>query len=377
MKLVYVVNADWYFCLHWLDRAVAAMKNGYDVYVISPETSEKYTNIITEAGCKKIHLKLSRSGLNPAAEIATLFFLSKQLKQIQPDLIHSITVKPNLYCGLISKFNKLPLIASVTGLGLIYSDNKYQILRFLISSLYRFIFKGKTNKVLFESQDDLNLFVSEKIIDENMAVKVNGAGVNTALYSPNCGLDWRAKPLVFVFAARLLHSKGVMELVKAFNLLDASVRAEAKLIVAGIEDVGSKDSLSTDDMELLKTSDGIEYIGRCDDMPVLLQNAHVVCLPTTYGEGIPRILIEAASCGKVILTSDLGGCKEICISGFNGIALSDVSACSLSEAISMLVSNRALLLEYGTNGRKLVLDKFDQELIIEQNLSLYKDLVSP
>lgn len=374
MKILFVVNADWYFCLHWLARARSAVESGYEIYVLSPKTSPEYTAKIEEAGCIKIDLKLDRSSLNLFSEILLVKDIYHNFKKIKPDLVHTITLKPNLYGLFISRFLRIPIVASVTGLGIVFSDKKKAPLKNLLISLYRIALKGaRPKKLLFESQEDMDYFIRLKLMNSQDGVKVNGAGVDTEAFAPR---EMQSENgTVFLFAARLLKSKGIMQLVEAFDTLPKELSSKAELIVCGIEDEDSPDGLSKEDIGKIEKSKNVSYLGQRDDINELMSSVDVVCLPTLYGEGIPRILIEGAASGKALIASNRGGCKEICKNGYNGMLLDDVSANSLKDVITDFIGDNKKLSSYGDFSRKLVLESFDQRFIISQNLEIYSEML--
>lgn len=377
MKLVYVVNADWYFCLHWLARAKNAVESGYEVYVLAPKTSEECSRKIENAGCKKIDLILDRSSLNIFSELSLLKEMYRGIKKINPDVVHSITVKPNIYSLIISRLLNIPIASSVTGLGIVFSDPRKRTLKKLLVSLYRFSLKGKrSKKLLFESQEDLDYFKNLKLISAENCVKVNGAGVDTDQFSPKFVAEEGERKIRFLFAARLLKSKGLTQLAEAFDQLPHNLSGKIELLVCGIEDFSSPDGLTKEDITKIKQLKNVVYLGQRDDIDELMDSVDVVCLPTLYGEGIPRILIEGASSGKALIASNRGGCKEICINDYNGVLLNDVCVNDIQAAIAKIASDGAKLKSFGENGRSLVLEKFDEKFVISQNNDVYSQLLS-
>ncbi|GAD79654.1 glycosyltransferase family 4 protein [Vibrio ezurae] len=373
-KLVFVCNVDWYFSLHWLDRAISALDE-FEVHVILSSTDDKYKEEIINSGLIYHSISLSRSSVSIKNEIVSFYQIYKVIKQIEPNLLHSVTIKPNVYVGLISRFLNIPLVSSFAGLGMLSTstDIKYRIYFDILKRLIKIRSKTKGYLALFESQDDLDRLVNDSVVTSSKAVRVYGAGVDIDryIYHPPSEVG----PKIILFAARLLKDKGLSELIQAKNML-LQKGYKLELHVAGILDEGSRTGYSKAEIEKLGERGDIVWLGKRDDIPNLIQRSTLVALPTTYGEGVPRILIEAASCGRPIVTTSLGGCKDICIDNLNGNTCRPGDISSLANAIETIISNDDVAYSYGLEGRNLVLDRFTNDSIICQNNEFYRNLLS-
>lgn len=370
-KLLYIINVDWYFMLHWLDRAKAAKDSGYDVHIAMQHTDLKYCQRLKGLGFHTYKLPISRKSINILTELRTLAAINRLLKELKPEIIHSVTIKPNIYAGLCSRIRGIPIIASITGLGTTFSSKKYElarIVKYFIQNAYRLAFAHPKTKVLFENIDDLNQIVCGGFITRDQAVLIPGAGVNTNLYSPTPPLP--SPPINVLFAARLLRNKGLYQLVDVISAI-RSDGIDICLTVAGIIDNDALGTIPINQLESWHKQGFITWLGQVEDMPKLINDSHIICLPTLYGEGIPRILIEGASCGRPIVATDTQGCREIISNNENGLLVCPHSKPELKNALSALATSPNVRKEMGIRGRKVVEEKYCSNIVIRKTLMLY------
>ncbi|MEZ8313899.1 glycosyltransferase family 4 protein [Vibrio splendidus] len=370
-KLVYVINVDWYFRLHWLERAEYFQSLGFDIHIVSSFSNDAIKNELESKGFICHQLSVKRKSVNLLREIGSIFRLKRILDEIEPELIHCVTIKPNIYAGLLNRlfFNK-PIIYSVTGLGAVFSSNsiKFNILRCIITTLYKSISSSQA-RFIFENNEDYQLFDEIGVLKYENGRVVKGAGIDLARFSPSMS------PLNknVLFGARLLNEKGLACLVEAKQILE-SQGVEFTLNVAGIIDSDVSSAIPLSQVEAWASSGDINWLGNVQNMPKLIKENDIVCLPTTYGEGVPRILIEAASCQRAIITTDVVGCREIVSHNVNGLLAQPGDAISLANCLRALLENDEKTLEFGVRGRQKVETEFSQEMVFEKTLKVYDEL---
>lgn len=372
-RLSYVVNADWYFHMHWLERAVAAKSSGFDVSVVTPLTDPTIRKSIESRGIKVIPWNLSRSGRHIFRELSSINALRKIIKQIDPDLIHCITVKPNIYNFFLSLFDKRRLILSVTGLGMLFTSERFidRVFGSVVKGLYSFA--SRKHFIFFENNDDLDIIKNAPFSDSNRLKRVMGAGVSSKEYAYRRLPELRDS-LILLFAARLLRPKGLDVLFEAVKALNDE-GYNAKLRVAGIFDEDSPLAIELEQIEEWTRYPFFEFLGNRKDVPDLIASSHFVCLPSTYGEGIPRILIEATAIGRPLVTTDVPGCREICTNNFNGFLVPVAASRPIVEALKGIYSDPRKLEEMGHNSNMVFKRGYDSEQVIEYTLSVYEDLL--
>ncbi len=372
--IVYVVNVGWYFRLHWLDRMLAVQKSGFSVAVITcwEDLDGGVLHNLEKSGIRCFHVPFTRRGISIWQEISAYRALYSVLRSLRPSLVHNVTIKPNIYGGIVARQLRIPSISSVTGLGVVFSsrDVKLKLLRSAVLAVYRWVSRPSTSRVLFENRDDLALFVAKRVVPLHKTVKVSGAGVNMSCFQP--GPEPSSGTVTVLFAARLLREKGLPELVESIRELRAR---GCKVIaqVAGIFDDAASDAISENEILGWQREGLVDWLGQRSDMQSVIRNSHIVCLPTTYGEGIPRILIEGAACGRPLVATDTPGCNEIIEDGVNGFLVRPELGRGLSERLETLVGDKLLRARMGQAGRAKVVDGYSEQAVVASMLAVYDE----
>ncbi len=370
---VYVINVDWYFDLHWTRRAEANLKTGNEVHIVMGQTDSAIIDRLNKQGFICHTWNIDRKSINPFQNFVRLVDLYSLLKSIKPDIIHAITIKPNISVGLIAHVLKIPYLLSITGTGVIFSGNSFavRVVRPIVRSLYKLASTKVKRKLIFENFTDRDYFVRTGLCKDHEAITILGAGVNTEDFK-HLPEKQNSKP-VLLFAARLLWDKGLGELVEAGKQLRKQGMAFS-IQVAGIVDQDTINSIDQKTLDKWHADGLIEYLGTVKNMPALLAEANIVVLPTFYGEGVPRILIEAASCGRAIVTTDMPGCSEIVENEVNGLLVPPKNVEKLTEALARLLESPDLREKMGRQGRVKVKRDFSEEKVIDETMQLYQEL---
>lgn len=371
LKLLFAINVDWYFELHWQARIKSDMTDGFEVEICLASTE----GAIEYPGYKTRIIGLSRSSIGLYNNFKSLFSAREVLKESRPDIIHSVTIKPNLFFGLLARLYSLPILITIPGLGTVFSSTglKYRVLRTVIGFMYRIIGKNSKSYFAFENREDRQRFLDNKVCSGANSCVVPGSGVNIKQFSYVPEAEDREGEIIILFAARLLRGKGLDDLVQAVRLLNRHNR-RFRLDVAGIIDDDTREAIPLAEIERLHGKGEINWLGQVQDMPALLAAVHVVALPTRYGEGLPRILLEAAACGRPVVTTDMPGCREFVKDGVNGRLVTPGSVEQLSAALASLQS-REERVRLGLAGRQLVEQEYTQDKVVGQYRSIYNQLV--
>lgn len=364
-RLVYVVNKLDYFLSHRLPLAQAAMQKGYEVHVICPLASPPAIEGMT---FHRWHL--SRSGLNPWQEWKSLQGLKQLLVALKPDLVHAITIKPVIYTGMLRRLKSFtsPWLATIPGMGYVFAEDhwKRRLLQRAIGHLYRWALNKNHAKVIFQNRDDHAFFLQHHWVSSQDAALILGSGVCPHTYLPQIEPPG---PVVVILPSRLLKDKGVVEWVEAIKLIKHQV--DARFALVGECDEGNLASLHTEDIEAWVAEGWVEYWGWQEDMIAQFAKAHVVCLPS-YREGLPKVLIEAASCEKAIVTTDVPGCREIVKHEETGLMVPAREIEPLAEAMLRLIKQADLREKLGKSARVWVLDALSLEHVNQKTLALYQ-----
>ncbi len=376
-SLLYIINADWYFDLHWLERAVYFKDSGYRVHIVMPVHDDEISGRLKGMGFYVEPLPIERTSMSIFNELKMLAKLHKVIKGVRPDIIHSVTIKPNLYSTILCRFNKVPLVSTYPGLGTLGVSKgfKYALSRKIIFTMIRVFSKNQKNIAFFENEEDLQLFIDKSVLPKERLIRVFGAGINLDSFAFSNRKVSRSEPFSILFASRLLKNKGLtllFESVKNLNEQGNNIR----LKIAGIFDFDSPFAYTQQEIEDMASFGFVDWLGKRSDIKELIADSDVVCLPTTYGEGVPRILIEACAVGRPIITTPLGGCKDICIDNYNGLLVTPNSEESITSVLKELVAKESLKLKLGANGRKLVEEKFSNQSVFELHSNTYQMLLN-
>ena len=350
--------------------ALGAQKNGYDVHIATPVS--EHIHVVESKGFNFHPIPLNRSRINPFAEIKTFFALYRLYKRVCPDIVHHVTIKPVLYGGIADRLAGVHgVVSAISGLGFVFVSSGVlaQLRRFLVKQIYKFALGHNNLKVIFQNPDDCSLFIKSSLIDPNQAVLIRGSGVDTDFFIPFPEPD--AGPFVVVMACRMLWNKGVKEFVCAAKQLKKK-RIHARFVLVGDIDTDNPGSVPAEKLHKWDRERIIEWWGFKENMREIFRISHIVCLPSYYGEGIPKVLIEAASCGRAVVTTDMPGCREIVRHNKNGLLVPEKNPEALADAILKLVKKPDLRKKMGEYGRKYVESDFRVESVVSKTLDVYE-----
>ncbi len=368
MKLIFVSNTAEFVVSHRIDLIKAAIASGFDVGIAVPAGPGAVK--LREEGFAVHEISLSRSGLNPVAEIKSLVMLTRYFKAEKPDVVHLLTIKPVIYGSIAATLSSTPrVICAVTGLGHIFSNQAFatRVLRAFVKALYRFAFRHQNLVAIFQNSEDMELFHKERIIGVERTVLIRGSGVDPVQYRL---LPLPSSEPTLVLASRMLWSKGIDTFVAAAKLLRER-GINARFVLVGGVDRGNPDGVPEEQLREWADNGVVEWWGFRSDMIGVFEEATIVCLPTYYREGVPKVLIEAASCGRPIVTTSSPGCSDIVRHGETGLTIPMKDVGKLAEACEILICNRELCQAYGRAGRERVIELFSLERVISETLALY------
>ncbi len=367
--ILLVVNSPKFFLSHWLGIALISKQQGFDIQIATAYLDSE-TQKIESYGFKVHYIPLSRSGMNLISEINLIRKLFKLFRTINPDIVHLITIKPVIYGGLVARFCGIKkVIAAVTGLGYVFLNTNRSgiILRSVVSFLYTISLSNKRISVVFENKEDMLNFVNLGLVKEKKCVVINGAGVDLTQYTH---LPEPPLPIRVIFASRLLKDKGIFEFLEAAQIC-LSLNKDINFTIAGNIDPDNPASLTTEEVLLFSQRKNVKFLGFRDDIANLFSASHIVVLPS-YREGLPKVLIEAAACGRAVITTDVAGCRHVIIPNVTGLLVQPRNASDLANAIFKLSEDNIMRVQFGIAGRKLAEDKFSLEEVSRMYINLYR-----
>lgn len=371
-KILYVVNDPAFFLSHRSNLGIYASQQGFEVHVATAngEAVEKIQNL----GFVYHEIPFRRSGINPIIEISLIFSLYKLYRTIRPDLLHHVTIKPVLYGSIAARMASLPAVVNaISGLGYVFSASGFvpTLLRFPVKSLYRLALGHGNYIVIVQNTHDFDVIKDSGWIDQGRLRLIRGSGVDLKKFKPS---NKEPEDMIVVFASRMLWDKGVGIFVEAARDLIAQ-NVVARFVLVGEPDRGNPNTVSKEQLLGWSKIPGIEWWGFHDDMEQVLDQASIVCLPTYYGEGVPKVLIEAAASGKPIVATEIPGCAEIVKQDYNGFLVPIKDANTLAQKILLLINDRNLRSRMGTNGRALAEKEFSIESVVVHTMDIYHELL--
>lgn len=374
-KLIIVVNDLRYFFSHRLPIALEAEKIGYSITVIYGSNKDEKLLKHKKTNFDYYFIPIARGSLNPFKEIKSIYLLFKYFKKNKSDLIHLVTLKPCLYVGLVARILKFKnILFAFPGLGIIFKSNKFKLrlIKFLLLPVFKYIFQNKNYLALFQNDNDQKVFINLNLTSKDKTRLTKGSGVDISKFKKTVEPP---EPIVVTFASRLIYDKGITFFISAAKKL-IQKKTNIKFLVAGSIDEGNPNSIRKETIKQWKKIKDITFLGDVSNMFEVYERSHIVCLPSFYGEGLPKVLIEAASCGRAIITTDHPGCRDAVIKNKTGILIPIRDSEKLSNQIEHLAFNHNLRKSMGAEGRKLAENQFSINLIVEQHMKIYDDILN-
>ena len=371
-KLFIVVNVDRFFLSHRKDIAINALKNGYDVTIITKDTGKR--SEVEKLGLRFIDLPMNRVGTNIFEEIKTLLFLFRLYKRERPDIVHHVGLKTILWGTLAARIAKINgVVNAVSGLGIMFSGDNKSIYSSILIKILRFSHNYQNLVVIFQNNEDKNLFIKNNIIDEKQSYMIKGSGIDLNLFCYTPEPD--DSIIKILFTARIIEEKGVFILTDAAKKLKEKYSDRVRFLLCGGLDNNPK-AISESDLKDVCDGEYIQWLGFRSDILDLLKQCHLVAFPSYYREGLPMTLIEATAIGRPIITTNSIGCKEAVEDGWNGYLIPIKDSDSLASKLSILIDNKELRQEMGRNSRIFAEKNFSIENVINRHLEIYEHLIN-
>lgn len=369
-KIALVANTSWSIYNFRLGLIIQLQKSGFQVLIIAPK--DDFSGKLIKIGCDFAPIKLDSYGKNPLNDVGIIFQLRRIYLQYQPHIIFHYTIKPNIY-GSIAAFScKIPAIAVTTGLGLLSADSNSKLLRLISFSLYRLA--GRlTSEMWFLNEPNRQLFIERKIIEPRKAHLLPSEGVDTDWFKPDPKfVSTPKKHMTFLFAGRFIKDKGIFEFAEAARLIIKRY-PQVRFQIVGFINIENPSFISESQLKEWESEKILTYLGETNDIRSYLQNADCIVYPSYYGEGLSRILLEAASMATPIITTNSTGCREVVIPNVSGFLCKPRNVSDLVAKIEHFIKSTPKKREkMGQKAREFIESNFNESIIIELYLESIK-----
>lgn len=370
-RVLFLVNNPAFFLSHRLPIAQAARARDFDVHVATMDGLS--VPVIRERGFTHHVIPMSRSGRNPLQELQSLAAFWRLFRSLRPDLVHAVTIKPVLYGGIAARLARVPAyVAAVSGLGFLFMrrGSGLDLQRLAATQLYRLALGHRNSRVIFQNLSDRQELREAGVVQPGQTVLIRGSGVDLSDYAP--APEPEGAP-VALMVARLLTDKGVREFVEAARMT-AGHPSGLRWVLVGAPDPGNPASVTEAEFRQWESEGVVVCMGEREDVAQLYQNAHIAVLPS-YREGLPRSLVEAAACGRAVVTTDVPGCRDAIEPGVSGLLVPPRDARALADAVVKLAEDAALRQAMGRAGRVLAEQAFDINKVVQAHLEVYEQLL--
>jgi len=364
-KIIISANSAWNVVNFRKGIVLELINHGFEVVVVSPK--DEYVDKLCDLGCQHININVDNKGINPINDLYLTFQYLKIFYQVDPNVILTYTVKPNIYGSLAAYILSIPIVNNISGLGTAFIRGG--LLGRIVNFLYKISLR-KSECVFFQNHDDENLFLKKNLVTKGQVSVLPGSGVNLEYYQPTKSniVNKDQDEFVFLLIARLIWDKGIQEYVDAARFVK-KYNPKARFQILGFLDVDNQTAVLHSDVDTWVEEGIIQYLGKTDDVRPFINSSDCVVLPS-YREGTPKILLEAAAMGKPIIATNVEGCKDVVDDGVNGYLCNVRDANDLSKKMKIMINIASKDVEImGLMGRQKMEREFDEKIVINKYIS--------
>ncbi len=368
--IVYVCSTSIHLAHTRLPLLRHMRRTGWRVIAAAP--ADAGTPLLTAAGIEWVPLPIVREIARPIRHLRTYRALRRLYRTVQPALVHHFTANAMIYGGLAAwRSGAPPMVQALPGLGVFASPRRdARLLRIWLDGAYRIVTRLPNCRTVFQNPDDFAALVDTGIVPRARAALIRGSGIDIDVFRP--APEPPGTPVV-LFCGRMLASKGIHDLIAAAHLLrERQVRCVIRLV--GRLDPTHRDAVAADTLRDAVARGLIEWDGARDDMPAVYAAAHIVALPS-YREGVPRVLVEGATCGRALVATDVPGCREIVLHERTGLLVPPRDPARLADALARLIGAPTERLAFGRAARALAVSGFAAQAVVEATVAVYRELL--
>ncbi len=366
-KIVISLNTSWNIYNFRLNLARSLKRAGYDVVLVAPY--DKYSEILKQE-FEYHDIYMNNKGTNPKEDFKTLIIFYKLYKAIKPDVVLNYTIKPNIYGNIACSMLNIKTINNISGLGTVFIKENF--VTKIVKNLYKYSL-NKSSKVFFQNNEDKELFIEKRLVNPSLCDLLPGSGINTNKFMP-MEYEKEDKTFKFLLIARMLWDKGINEYIVAAKIIKQKYQ-NVEFQLLGSLDAVNKTAISKEQMQSWVDEGLVTYLGVTDDVKEYIKKSDCILLPS-YREGTPRTLLESASMGKPIITTNTVGCKNVVDDKINGflceVKNSQDLALKMEKMLNLSEEKRK---EMGKAGREKMIKEFEESIVINKYLQTIKEII--
>lgn len=363
-----VTNTSWNIYNFRLGLLKALQQEGYIIIIIAP--TDDYSDRLIELGFEYHNININNKGKNPVEELKLIYHFYKLYKQLKPDVILHYTIKPNIYGSIASAMLDIPAISNISGLGTVFLNESFssRIARFLYKFALQF-----PKKVFFQNSDDETFFVQSRLVKQSKTSLLPGSGINPEVFKPRENSRFYGS-MKFLFIARLLKDKGIMEYIEAARIIKRKY-PDINFSILGAYYLENPTAITEEQMHKWEDEGAVIYLGVSDDVHSIIAEFDCIVLPS-YREGLSRVLLEAASMEKPIITTNVPGCKEVVSDGINGYLCKSKDPNDLAQKMKKMINlDKLKRLQMGKTGREKIINQFDEKIVIKKYIKAIEKII--
>ncbi|MHC3994918.1 glycosyltransferase family 4 protein [Thiomicrolovo sp. ZZH C-3] len=361
LTIAIVINTSWNIYNFRRGMLKAFQAEGHRIVCIAPH--DEYSEKLEALGFEFYDVMINNKGTNPIEDIRLIGDFYRIYKAVRPDVLLHYTIKPNIYGAMAAALLGIPVVSNISGLGTVFLNDSLSSR--IAKLLYKIALKAP-KKVFFQNIQDRELFIHSKLVKAERSGLLPGSGIDSTRFAPR-PVGVSNGTVRFLFIARLVRDKGIIEYVEAAKLINQQSDAQkVKFMILGAYYPGNPTAITETEMKAWEAEGTVEYLGTSDDVASVIADADCVVLPS-YREGLSRVLLEAAAMAKPIVTTDVPGCREVVDDNVNGYLCQVRDTGSLAEAMMKMLrlteEERSVM---GQKGREKVCREFDEQIVIDR-----------
>lgn len=356
--IIITINTSWNIFNFRIGLLKALQKEGYKIVCVAPH--DDYSKELKNLGFEYHNIQMNNKGTNPLEDLKLIKDYYNLYKKINPDVILQYTIKPNIYGSIAARLSGKKVISNISGLGTVFLNDS------LSSKIARWLYKVSLvkNTVFFQNSEDKNLFVKNGLVKESQTGLLPGSGINTQNYKPDENYIENEK-LTFMMIARLVKDKGIIEYIEAIKVIKEKYPNE-KFKLLGSLYPANPTAVSKSELNSWINDGLIEYLGHSDDVKSEILKVDCIVLPS-YREGLSRVLLEAGSLAKPIITTNTPGCKDVVDNNINGFLCEVKSSSDLVIQIEKMINlSSEDRKQMGLKSREKIVNEFEEQIVIDK-----------